>query len=266
MDAGRWPHGPGADGLPVPRAAKARCKACATVWLALPDEDVIELDMPIGPPPARGPGPANHAPTPAARPQDMGEDAAEEEESESPRRRRWPWLLLLLVLLALTAAAAALFGLWKPERFGLPSAEAAAQSMGLALPPLTLPRLGLPPLSMPHISMPHISMPSVRVPESRVPPLSVSVDSVKRPLAGGGVVWEVTGQLGNPGKSTQPVPPLEMVLLAADGTEIDRWIIRASADTLPPGGTVSFETSAVNPPPQAVRLAVRLKPASLARL
>lgn len=56
IDASSWPTEPGPDGESVLRARKARCKLCREVWLAVPEEEALELDDPL--PPEEGPRPA----------------------------------------------------------------------------------------------------------------------------------------------------------------------------------------------------------------
>ncbi|MCG2841671.1 zinc-ribbon domain-containing protein [Sandaracinobacter sp. RS1-74] len=53
IDASNWPTEPGAEpgpgGGPVYRARRARCKVCRTVWNAIPEEELLELDDPLPP-------------------------------------------------------------------------------------------------------------------------------------------------------------------------------------------------------------------------
>ena len=53
IDASNWPTEPGAEpgpgGEPVFRARRARCKVCRSVWNALPEEELLELDDPLPP-------------------------------------------------------------------------------------------------------------------------------------------------------------------------------------------------------------------------
>lgn len=53
IDASNWPTEPGAEpgpaGEPVFRARRARCKVCRSVWNAVPEEELLELDDPLPP-------------------------------------------------------------------------------------------------------------------------------------------------------------------------------------------------------------------------
>lgn len=130
---------------------------------------------------------------------------------------------------------------------------------------IAVDRLRLPDIRVPDIRLPDIRVPDIRVPEAATPPLSVEAAAVTRRVPGGGIIWEVRGAVTNPGATSQPVPPLELALSAADGREVGRWIVRAGAERLPPGGSIAFATTAINPPDDAQMLAVRLRPASVAR-
>jgi hypothetical protein len=79
-------------------------------------------------------------------------------------------------------------------------------------------------------------------------------------------VWEIRGEVRNAGTARQPVPPLEVRLVDSAGATLARWTVAPPAGSLAPGAVLAFETSAINPPAGAARVAVRLKPAALARL
>jgi predicted Zn finger-like uncharacterized protein len=49
IDASDWPTEPGLEDEPVFRPRRARCKVCRSVWSALPEEEVLELDDPLPP-------------------------------------------------------------------------------------------------------------------------------------------------------------------------------------------------------------------------
>lgn len=66
VDASQWPTEAGADGSLRFRPRKARCKLCATVFEAVPEDEILELGDPVEVP---RPGPtAGHAPEPAPAP------------------------------------------------------------------------------------------------------------------------------------------------------------------------------------------------------
>ncbi len=50
VDASHWPTEAGPDGAVRHRPRKARCRACATVFDAVPEEEILELGDPIAPP------------------------------------------------------------------------------------------------------------------------------------------------------------------------------------------------------------------------
>jgi len=49
IDTSDWPTEPGLDDEPVFRPRRARCKVCRSVWSALPEEEVLELEDPLPP-------------------------------------------------------------------------------------------------------------------------------------------------------------------------------------------------------------------------
>ena len=49
IDASDWPMEAGLDEEPVFRPRRARCKLCRSVWAAVPEEEVLELDDPLPP-------------------------------------------------------------------------------------------------------------------------------------------------------------------------------------------------------------------------
>lgn len=364
IDATSWPTEPGPDGGAVRhgeavfrsqgeavfRPRRARCKVCRTVWEALPEEEVLELDNPMPPeeqprlaeaawasvagwpdpkplpapqpdftPPLERPPPVFSAPgfTPpkdpaapiyaapsrpainfeappvpipvhperlaahperrAVRPrllgpgayQDEDEPAAvppplEEEESgeewteeswdqeEVPRRRRWPWFALALLLIGLVALWLVATDRVKPEHYGLPPFNPAA--------------IGLDRIALPAIAFPSISLPNVSLPRAAPSPLTIEADAVKRRLSDNRQIWEVKGRVNNPTNSRQPVPPVEIMLLDTQGRTVGRWMVRPEIENLAPGGVARFETSAIDPPANASRMRLQLKPGELGRL
>ena len=58
----------------------------------------------------------------------------------------------------------------------------------------------------------------------------------------------VEGQIFNPTKQPQNVPPLVFTLFDPDGTELKRWTFHAEVTVVAAGGSVPFQTSTANPP------------------
>lgn len=87
--------------------------------------------------------------------------------------------------------------------------------------------------------------------------LKVQVDQrSRRTLASGQQVLEVTGKVINPSDQTQSVPPLQAQLRSLDQQVVYRWTIPAPAQTLPPGGSASFNSAELNIPASAACLDV----------
>ncbi|WP_199556168.1 FxLYD domain-containing protein [Sandaracinobacteroides hominis] len=337
IDATSWPTEPGPDGEAVHRPRRARCKVCRTIWEALPEEEVLELDDPMPPdepprladaawasvagwpdprplpappapkpdfsPPLDRPPPVFSAPgftppkdpsapiyaaparpsihfeappvplpTPperrAIRPRLLGPGAYQDEEAdelppseadeelpasewtgeewpdedEKPRRRIWPWLLALLLALAVTWAALVAAGRVQPEDYGLPPYDPSV------------------------IGLDQVQLPAIALPRTPPPPLTIEADAGKRRLSDNRQIWEVKGVIRNPTRERLPVPPVEILLLDAQGRTVGRWMVRPEIETLAPGGTADFETSAIDPPSSAARMRLQLKPGELGRL
>lgn len=114
-----------------------------------------------------------------------------------------------------------------------------------ALPPPAL-RLGAEPL---------LVLP--RPPES---PLAFA-EAVTRPgTVAEGRIWDVRAVLRNPTESRARVPPLEIRLLAKDGTPIARQRIPPPAEALGPGEALEMTAAAVDPGGRARRVVLRLQP------
>jgi predicted Zn finger-like uncharacterized protein len=166
---------------------------------------------------------------------------ADEDEAE-PRSGRLRWLVGAGALLALGWTALVVTGRVTPEDYGLPRYNPAA------------------------IGLPEIDVPAVSLPRTAPPPLAIEAEAARRSLPGNRQVWEIAGTISNPTKKVQPVPPVELLLLDAGGGVVARWTVRPEAATVAPGKAVRFETSAIDPPPSAVRLRMQLKPAELGRV
>ena len=208
--------------------------------------------------PQSAPAPRWHEP---ARESDVHDEPADESDdwseadayAEADRPRRW-WLRALLLLLALGMiwSALVLSGRVRPETYGLPPFNPAALPANIQLPAWADPaRIGLP---------------SISVPQTPLPPLTLGVDAQKRRLAGNRLVWEVRGTITNPTDRRHAVPPIELLLLDKGNAVVGRWTVRPDLEHLAPGGVARFETSAIDPPEQAVRLRVQMKPQGLGRV
>lgn len=214
--------------------------------------------VPISPQPlnVRLPGPRAIASTIAApEPQpeipedpEMGWEGEEDEwaDDEAPRRR-WPIVALILLLLAGAALYLLATGRIRPEEYGLRPFDPSA--------------IGLPSLHMPNVSMPHVSLP-----RAQPSPLKLEASAARSQLGDGRPLWEISGTIQNPTKSRQTVPPIEVRMVDQAGKTVSRWTIRAEIRNLAPDGTARFATSAIDPPPEAVRVRLLLKPSELGRL
>ncbi len=170
---------------------------------------------------------------------DGWEDEGDEAE---PRSGRWRLLVGAVALLALGWAILVMTGRVAPEDYGLPPYNPAA------------------------IGLPEVAVPAVSLPRAAPPPLAIEAEAARRSLPGNRQVWEIAGTISNPTDKVQPVPPVELLLLDARGGVVARWTVRPEAATVAPGKAVRFETSAIDPPPSAVRLRMQLKPAELGRI
>lgn len=180
------------------------------------------------------------------------EELWEEEEEESKPRKAWLYLLTVLVLAATLLGLALLSGRIRPA------------DMGLATMPL--PRIDLSRIQLPTVPFPDVQLPDVQLPRAAAPPLAIKADAVTRRLPDNRLVWEVQGEISNPTRVRQAVPPVEVVLLDSRGRPVGRWIVRPDVRNLAPGGVARFETSTIDPPRTAERLRLQLKPAELGRL
>ncbi|MGL6044796.1 MAG: FxLYD domain-containing protein, partial [Sandaracinobacteroides sp.] len=109
-------------------------------------------------------------------------------------------------------------------------------------------------------------LPAVSLPRAARPPLTLQAEVVRRRLPDNRQIWEIAGTIGNPTERSQPVPPVEILLLDGPGRIAGRWTVRPEAQNVAAGGAVRFETTAIDPPASARRLRMQLKPAELGRL
>ncbi len=342
IDATSWPTEPGPEGEPVFRPRRARCKVCRTVWEALPEEEVLELEDPLPPedqprladaawaavagwpdprplpaprpdftPPLDKPPPVfappgftppkdpsapiyaaplkpaihfeappepvqqaerksvrprllgpgayqDEAPVdpPEDEPQESGYETSEDEWSgeewgddsdDRPRRRIWLWLLAALLVAGLVWFALVASGRVRPEDYGLPPYDPAI-------------------VGLDRLRAPNVDMPAIALPRSAPSPLTIEAEAVRRQLSDSRQIWEVKGTIRNPTERRQPVPPVEIQLVDGSGRTVGRWMVRPELENLAPGGVARFETSAIDPPAEAARMRLQLKPGELGRL
>jgi predicted Zn finger-like uncharacterized protein len=173
-------------------------------------------------------------------PEEQWDDEAEDAEFET--RRPWRWVAGGLLLAAALWTMLVVSGRVHPEDYGLPPYNPAA------------------------IGLSGAKLPSVSLPRAAPSPLKLTAEAVRRPLPGNRQVWEIAGTITNPTAKAQAVPPVEIMLLDGGGKVVGRWTARPEAQGVAAGGAVRFETSAIDPPPRAVRVRMQLKPAELGRL
>ena len=280
VDTAAWPTTADDQGLPALRPRKVRCRACGETWMAVPEEDILELGDPLPPePPARAlspspprspslppslraetlaaapPPPPDPLPRVAISPsvsslRSRPAEPEPEPEEEPQRRRLRPWLLALLLAAAATIAALLWTGVVRPEHYGLPPID---------LPPIELPQWADP-------ARLNLSLPNVRVPTTPPPPLRLEIAAERRGMENGRTLWDVRGTLTNPTDRSLDVPAVELVLVDAAGNPVASWTARPEAARLAPGAATGFESSAIDPPASAARVRASLKPAGLGRM
>lgn len=99
VDASLWPTETGPDGAVRFRPRKARCKACMTVFDAIPEEDILDLEDPLPPVsgaapdmpsrPAPAPEPVTE-PEPAPEPEPVAPAPAVAQAGLNPIEAAWP--------------------------------------------------------------------------------------------------------------------------------------------------------------------------------
>jgi len=82
-------------------------------------------------------------------------------------------------------------------------------------------------------------------PKAPPSPLTIRFSTDPQAVAGGRVLYGVTGVLTNPTDEPQAVPPLEGRLVDPSGAVAYRWIIRDGGAMLLPGQSVAFDASAL---------------------
>lgn len=196
-----------------------RCASCRHSWHQLPEgvvaqpaPDVIQADAYSAPPPPP-PVPAAPAVTPpsiAAETRDY--DPFAPEPPFKPRRntdRRWTAAAVIAGASMLLGAGAILYS-------GAP---------GLAA------QLGLP------------------IGDVRTPLIFTAQSVERKPRLNGGELFVVSGQVMNPTKERQRVPNILAELRDGNNAIVYNWTITPEPRTLPPGGSLEFNSGKLDVPP-----------------
>lgn len=141
---------------------------------------------------------------------------------QAPRKRRRPVLLVALLVLA---AASSLIALRHPIVAAVPQLGGLYDAIGLP-----------------------VNLQGVELDDLRA----------SRVFRGGYEQLRVEGAIISVSRETVPLPPIEIILLRADGTELGRRIAVAAADVIAPGGTIRFATEFPDLPSEAATITVRL--------
>lgn len=86
-------------------------------------------------------------------------------------------------------------------------------------------------------------------------PLQLSDSAiVRRRLASGKELFEVSGKVSNPTSAQQPVPDIRVDLRDGDGRVVFSWTIAPPARTVAPGEKLDFVSATLDVPPSSKRL------------
>jgi uncharacterized protein DUF3426 len=220
-----------------PEGRRVRCAKCKHVWLQTPPDDMprrVDLETPApASPPAAGMAAAGRTETDASAigSPDLG-GAAEERVAIPPRPRPAPRngmsaglgiLILLLVIIGLAAAAGYLFQ--KAVIASWPDAREIYEALGIAKPVLGKD-------------------------------LEISNITFVNQTIDGQPVLVVHGEIFNKGPSAIAVPNLLATLRTQQRQWLFDWVFSIGKPELTPGETVTFTTTAKNPPKDAKLLEV----------
>jgi predicted Zn finger-like uncharacterized protein len=193
-----------------------RCASCRHSWFQLaagaapkPAADVIRADAYSAPPPP-APAPAASAATATTAGRDY--DPFAHEPPFKPRRnpeKRWTAAAIIAGVSMLLGAGAIIYS-------GAPSLAA---------------QLGLP------------------VGDAQTPLIFTSQSVERKPRLNGGELFVVSGQVMNPTKERQRVPNILAELRDANNTVVYNWTITPDPRTLPPGGSLEFNSGKLDVPP-----------------
>lgn len=218
------------DAIPA-QGRRVRCASCQHEWTEPPPRPSAPdppAAAPAAPPPASAaiPDPISAAPEPVAEPEpDPVSDAP-------PRRGAWLKTLVALVLCAaLTLTAVAIWG----GQFGLDLSRF-----------IDLPAL-------------RVATPAAQA-KPAVEPLAIAFTVQIGVLPNGTNLLSVSGEVTNPTRVRQSVPPIEAVLHDFEGRSVYSWDVAPPAPALEPGASVAFDTSASNFPSNAMNLTLDFRP------
>jgi hypothetical protein len=218
-----------------PEGRRVRCAKCKHVWHQAPPEDMPRrVDLPAAEPAMAAPAAATAAaPASASAVGATGFGAAAEERAAIPPRPRPPArkgmsaglgiLILLLVVIGLAAAAGYFWQ--KTVVASWPKARDIYEALGIAEPILGKD------LEISNITF-----------------VSQTID--------GQPVLVVHGEIFNKGQSTTPLPNLLATLRTQQRQWLFDWVFKVEKPELAPGETVTFTTTAKNPPKEAKLLEV----------
>lgn len=192
-----------------------RCASCRHSWHQLPEgatarpaPDVIRADAYSAPPPP-APAPSPAVTAAAAEPRDY--DPFAHEPPFKPRRnpeKRWTAAAIIAGVSMLLGAGAIIYS-------GAPSLAA---------------QLGLP------------------VGDPQTPLVFTSQSVERKPRLNGGELFVVSGQVLNPTKERQRVPNILAELRDANNNVVYNWSITPDPRTLPPGGSLEFNSGKLDVP------------------
>lgn len=209
-----------------PAGRTVRCASCRHSWFqgpAVADLSAIGVPAPGSAPiaaPASTAATAEVAPPPPViqPPAEPGYDAFAHEPPFRPRRnpaRRW-------TIAAVTAGIAMLAGAGVLLYSDVPSLAT---------------QLGLP------------------VGDSETPLKFVNLKKPdRREMPSGSELFAIGGQINNPTDRRQPVPDIRAELRDAQDRMVYSWTIKPDQGTIAPGGTIGFDSAAVDVPPSARRV------------
>ncbi|ODP39534.1 zinc-ribbon domain-containing protein [Sphingomonas turrisvirgatae] len=193
-----------------------RCASCRHSWhqlpagvVAMPAPDVIRADAYSAPPPPPPAAPVAQ-PAPAAT-QARDYDPFAHEPPFKPRRnpeKRWTAAAIIAGVSMLLGAGAIIYS-------GAPSLAA---------------QLGLP------------------VGAAQTPLIFTSQTVERKPRLNGGELFVVSGQVLNPTKERQRVPNILAELRDANNKVVYNWTITPDPRTLPPGGSLEFNSGKLDVP------------------
>jgi predicted Zn finger-like uncharacterized protein len=217
-----------------PEGRRVRCAKCKHVWHQAPPEDMPRrVDLPAAEPPPAAPAATAAAAQGGSAIAATGLGAVAEERAAIPPRPRPPArkgmsaglgiLILLIVIIGLAAAAGYIWQKYVVASW--PPARDIYAALGIAEPILGKD------LEISNITF-----------------VSQTID--------GQPVLVVHGEIFNKGQATAPLPNLLATLRTQQRQWLFDWVFKVEKADLAPGETVTFTTTAKNPPKDAKLLEV----------